>query len=466
MDRWDAAVAPFIGRCMWGDVRQRLSDLPDASVHMVVTSPPFWGLRSYLDADDPAKALEIGAEGLHDCAGWATGEPCGDGCYICHLVEVAREVRRVLRPDGTFWLECGDSYNGSGGAGGDYGKGGIRAGQPRWHGRRLREVRSAGRCRGGLKDKDLCMVPHRVALALQADGWWVRSDIVWHRENPMPSPVTDRPVSSHSYVFLLTKAKRYFYDAEAVREVATMRPQRRLQEPGPDRVPRPSGHPPRTGNGREMREAPAQESSGRNARDVWTINTRGFGAQTTQDDHYATFPIDLPMRCILAGTSMHGVCPACGAPWAREVERTAMEVRASAKRLHAQAKDRAHHRTATGGTMARPPMSRTVGWTPTCACMSPDAPCSACGGSGSEACARCGGTGRDVPMPVPAVVLDPFLGSGTTALAARALGRRWIGIDLNESYADVQAERLGGRGYIDRVLAERDGQMALFGTGP
>jgi len=457
---------------MWGDVRDRLAALPEGSVHMAVTSPPFWGLRSYLDDDDPAKPLEIGAEPLHDCGGWATGDPCDacGVCYVCHIVGVARAVWRVLRNDGTFWLEIGDSYNGSGGAGGDYGQGGIRAGQRKYGGRRLREVRLAGRVRPGLKDKDLCMVPHRVALALQADGWWVRSDIVWSRDNPMPSSGSDRPTSCHSYIFLLAKGRRYFYDADAIREPAVMRPQRRPSGRPEDRRPRQAGHPPQ-GWSTAKRDVKGQDCppSGRNVRDVWSINTVPFGAQTTEDDHFATFPPALPSRCIQAGTGAHGVCPGCGAPWMRVSERTVMQVWASSKRLHAQAKDRAHHRTATGGTMDVPPTSMTIGWRPTCGCVASAGPCGPCGGvPAAESvllCDRCGGTGLDVPAPVPAVVLDPFLGSGTTALAARDLRRSWIGIDLNGAYAAVQAERLGGKGYVERMLAERAGQTTMFDDG-
>jgi DNA modification methylase len=202
-------------RLYQGHTLNRLREIPDASVHCIVTSPPYWGLRNYglepqiwmlPDMDCPGhewgekivrdkRGVQLGKEvspdargssngsfcrlcgawrgsfGLEptfDCLGWATGNPCGH-CYICHSLQIYREVWRVLRKDGTFWLNIGDSYNGSGGAGGDYNKGGLKEGQPKFPGRRV----------NGLKPKDLCMIPARVALALQADGWWLRSDIIW-----------------------------------------------------------------------------------------------------------------------------------------------------------------------------------------------------------------------------------------------------------------------------------------------
>jgi len=168
-----------------GDCRAVLEQLPAESVHCVVTSPPYWGLRDYgVDG-------QLGLEKVPDCLGWATGEPCGE-CYICHLVEVFRAVRRVLRPDGTLWLNLGDSYIGS--RCGGQGPSGALAN------------RSAGRARAGvtaeksgpgLKPKDLVAIPWRAAMALQADGWWLRTDIVWEKPTPTPEAVYDRPSRSH-----------------------------------------------------------------------------------------------------------------------------------------------------------------------------------------------------------------------------------------------------------------------------
>ena len=174
-----------------GDARERLAELPAESVHCVVTSPPYWGLRAY-GGDD-------GMIGL---------EPTFDA-HLENLVAVFGGVRRVLRPGGTLWLNYGDAYAGSGRA---QATGGA-TGRATMHG----SEHQTGWRDGGWKAKDLMMMPARVAMALQADGWWLRSEIIWHKPNPMPESVTDRPTSAHEKMFLLSKSARYFYDAEAVR---------------------------------------------------------------------------------------------------------------------------------------------------------------------------------------------------------------------------------------------------------
>ena len=192
-------------RLLTGDCRDVLATLPACSVHTVVTSPPYYALRSYLDASHPDKHRELGSE--------ATPE-----AYLAAMVEVFREVRRVLRDDGTCWVNMGDSYATQ--PAGNFGKG-------------KRDVRPFDTYRSNIamdttrfaKPKDLLMMPARLALALQADGWWVRSDIIWHKPNPMPESCTDRPTSAHEHVFLLSKRARYYYDADAVRE-AQVEPER------------------------------------------------------------------------------------------------------------------------------------------------------------------------------------------------------------------------------------------------
>ena len=180
-----------MNRILIGDVREKLATLDDESVHCVVTSPPYWGLRSY--------GGEAGMIGL---------EPTLEA-HIEALVSVFRQVWRVLRPDGTLWLNVGDVYANDGKWGGTTG------------GKHAKELHSEpigrAKVKTGLKPKDLMMLPARVALALQADGWWLRSEIIWAKPNPMPESVTDRPTSSHEKIFLLSKAAKYFYDAEAVR---------------------------------------------------------------------------------------------------------------------------------------------------------------------------------------------------------------------------------------------------------
>jgi DNA modification methylase len=264
-----------------GDCRELLRQMPADSVQCVVTSPPYWGLRDY------GVGGQIGLESSPDD-------------YVKAMVDVFREVWRVLRPDGTLWLNIGDSYNGSGGAGGDYGEGGLKAGQPRYPGRKV----------GSLKPKDLCGIPWRVALALQADGWWLRSDIIWakglsfcesYAGSSMPESVTDRPSKSHEYVFLLTKNARYFYDAEAVREDAVK---------GGDGAGHRNNNPrdPRMAtavNGRFGKRGDEPAEAGRNLRSVWTINPAGFA-----EAHFATFPPALVEPMIKAGTSEYGCCSA------------------------------------------------------------------------------------------------------------------------------------------------------------
>lgn len=265
--------------------------LASGSIQCAVTSPPYWGLRDYGHPD------QIGQEPVHDCLGWATGQPCGQ-CYVCHLVAVFHEVRRVLRSDGTLWLNLGDSYAGSGGAGGDYNPGGLRDGQPRFSGTAaiVRGKRNAPRWGGGnnpapngLKPKDLAGVPWRVALALQADGWYLRSEIIWHKPNPMPESVRDRPTKSHEQIFLFAKSAQYYYDPEAIKTPS--------KEPEDDRGARAKT---------DHKRNPTAEIAGirasgtyalANARDVWSIPTHPYAGA-----HFATFPPKLIEPCILAGS--------------------------------------------------------------------------------------------------------------------------------------------------------------------
>lgn len=309
-------------RIITADVMEGLAQIADDSVHCVVTSPPYWGLRSYLPADHPRKRDEIGSEPT-------LAE------HIARLVAVFREVRRVLRPDGTLWLNYGDMWANDGKWGG------ASSGK---HVVDLHGASGIGRGKRltGLKPKDLCMAPHRLAIALQDDGWWVRSDIVWHKPNPMPSSVTDRPTPSKEYVFLLSKSARYAYDAAAIAERRTsMEDAQGFRggsyvggEPGPrkvkgnKRIKVPGGWDVGAGahgtvhrSGRteatyveaknetmndrrragfnsrwDECEAEGADQLTRNARDVWTIATEPF-----KEAHYATFPKELARRCILAG---------------------------------------------------------------------------------------------------------------------------------------------------------------------
>jgi DNA modification methylase len=255
------------------DCRDALATLPAESVQTCVTSPPYFGLRDYQVAG------QIGLEASPDC-------------YVAEMVAVFREMRRVLRDDATVWLNLGDSYAGSGkGRGGSF-----DAERPGWSltpGKRME--RGEGRWGGGdtpvagLAGKQLIGIPWRVAFALQADGWWLRSDIIWAKPNPMPESVTDRPTRSHEYIFLLSKSAKYYYDAPAIAEPATS-PSRKF---GVGRRDGPS-----------FSQSPRMQEPGgeRNKRDVWEIPTQPYAAA-----HFATFPPKLIEPCILAGCPVGGV---------------------------------------------------------------------------------------------------------------------------------------------------------------
>ena len=364
-------------RLFHGDCRAVLPTLPEASVHCVVTSPPYWGLRDY------------GVEGQLGL------EPTPEA-YVAAMVGVFRDVRRVLRDDGTLWLNMGDSY---GAGGGNYFAGLPKAatacdGAPR-------SVANTARARGdlgerelstGLKPKDLVGMPWKLAFALQADGWYLRADVIWSKPNPMPESVTDRPTKAHEYVFLLTKSARYFYDADAVREPAAESViERAAYAVGGTKL-----YNPRNGDG--ARRSFGDYAAGRNLRSVWTIPSAPF-----PDAHFATFPPALASRCIQAGTSERGCCAACGAPWARTTE-----VVWSGNDTPTQADN---WRQDNGNTMQA--VRETTGWQPSCACDAAVMPCT---------------------------VLDPFGGSGTVGAVAEGLGRHSVLVELNPAYV-AMAER-------------------------
>lgn len=252
-----------------------LADIESESVQTCITSPPYWGLRDY--GTEGQLGLELTPEE-----------------YTQNMVEVFREVRRVLRDDGTLWLNLGDSYAGARAAGG-----GTMAGfNDRYFGRKTsgdkqREVDGSKLARpkvAGLKDKDLVGIPWRVAFALQADGWYLRSDIIWHKPNPMPESVTDRPTKAHEYLFLLTKSPRYYYDADAIRETGTVPAGTKGAKGSADRAAQAgvNGRPP------EYKVYDGQ----RNKRTVWTVTTKPFSGA-----HFAVFPPDLIEPCVLAGSA-------------------------------------------------------------------------------------------------------------------------------------------------------------------
>ena len=416
-------------RAAYANANAALLPLADKSVHMIATSPPYFGLRSYDTGAN--KAAELGAEPLHDCLAWARGDdPCG-ACYVCNLREWAAEMWRVLRDDGCMFLNLGDSYASSG-------KAGPIGDKSTWHGGGAYDVISLGRAptAPGLKPKDLVGIPWRVALALQADGWYLRSDIIWAKPNPMPESVKDRPTKSHEYVFVLTKSARYFWDAEGVRENWA---DSRMGNSGTYKT---SWDAPEIANARRSFIGGAFNEdgaiSGRNIRTVWTIATQPYSGA-----HFATWPAALVETMVKAGTSERGVCPECGKPWERVVERTTLaSIAAGAENPRPKHKARQEmglrsNKSGLFGSNShnsstpQSPIVVTTGWRPTCA-------------------------HADL-SPIPAIVLDPFCGSGTTLLVARQLGRVGLGFDLSETYLrDNAAVRLGhdklaawGRGIVD-----------------
>jgi DNA modification methylase len=404
-----------------GDCREVLASLPADSVDCVVTSPPYWGLRDY------------GAEGQLGLE--RTPEE-----YVANMVAVFREVRRVLKPSGTCWLNLGDSYARDSG----------RSSTVRHVDGRAKnfDPSAAGRPQAsdyGMKPKDLVGIPWRVAFALQADGWYLRSDIIWSKPNPMPESVTDRPTKSHEYLFLLTKSSRYFFDSDAVREPNKPYEFHTSRNDGETKGPPPGPLAPQTAHSRRGRAEKAAlfNPAGRNIRSVWTIATRPYPGA-----HFAVFPPELPERCIKAGSSEKGVCPktgvyeipdltdgialepedigidpktirwhpTCGRPWERVVARPdepeGLRNRGNGAKLDYHTRQTGSGQKLQDWMDANP--KQTTGWRPTC--------------------------DHDA-APAPAVVLDPFGGSGTVGMVANRLSRRAILIDLNPEYLKQQMKR-------------------------
>jgi DNA modification methylase len=277
-----------------GDARAVLRTLPDESVQCVVTSPPYWGLRDY------GVAGQLGLEATPDA-------------YVARLVEVFGEVRRVLQDDGTLWLNLGDSYASA------WPAPNTRRDiidNPMSGGKRGPQRQS--KISGSLKEKDLIGMPWRVASALRADGWWLRSDIIWSKPNPMPESVTDRPTKAHEYVFLLAKSEQYYYDADAIAEPGSPNTPWSHRSSGgakQDALGQNAGgglgQPARrsdkqAGHGRryagfndrwDATTATGQRDGTRNARTVWEIATQPY-----PEAHFATFPEELARRCVVAGS--------------------------------------------------------------------------------------------------------------------------------------------------------------------
>ena len=436
-----------------GHVLDVLRCLPDGSVHCVVTSPPYWGLRTYgtepqlwggrpgcahrwrrdtIPAGNGQVSHGMVAKTLNcasatrfprqsllctECGAWKGElglEPTPE-LYVDHLADVFDAVKRVLRSDGTFWLNLGDTYCTH--------PAGL-TGAKRWRASTLEigdrtgaeQAGSIDKRTSGLKEKDLVGIPWAVAFELRRRGWFLREDIIWAKRNPMPEPVRDRPTRSHEYVFLLTRSPRYFYDAESVREPIRESTRRRLRHHLPNVRDNPryrSKH--LKGDFRRFPMLANTDPGGRNLRSVWRIATQPYPGA-----HFATFPEALAEVCIRAGSSARGGCASCGTPWHHRVEARGGGIGHDWHPNKSLAMGRSQGIAAPGihdGTYRRVDLGFHQG----CSCASYEV--------------------------VPSVVLDPFMGSGTVLAVARRLGRRSIGIDLNPKYAILAKER------IDTVVA-------------
>lgn len=361
-----------------GDCREQMRTLAANSIHTVVTSPPYFNLRDY------------------DSEGQIGQEPTPEA-YTAALVEVFREVRRVLRPDGVVWLNLGDSYA-------QGGRGGAFSDKSRKQATNRGSLLGPSKAPPGYKPKDLLGIPWQVALALRADGWYLRRDIIWSKPNPMPESIDDRCTSSHEYVFMLTKRPKYFYDNEAIKEPISEamaaaiargpRADRQFQHDAHNRYGKRSGN-----RAFSDPDSLARIALGRNRRSVWSIPTVAYPGA-----HYATFPPKLVEPMILASTSEKGYCVSCGAPVLRKIKRisfTDHETHADGKTMDGPYAAQAEIRH---GAYVD---TETIGWEPSCT-----------HGAGFES----------------GVVLDPFAGSGTVGLVAQSLYRRAVLIDLNPEY--------------------------------
>ena len=527
-------------RILIGDCRKRLKEFPDNYFHCVVTSWPYWGLRDYdieptIWGRDPECEHMWGQEGIIHIGGQiddtkgiragrsnipvqnavrdrATGQFCQlcgawlgnfgleptPELYIQHGVEISREVRRVLRDDGTHWLNLGDCYAGS------WGNYGAREGKQRsriaerWHRRAYEDPRKGWDGLPptanvpGLKPKDLVGIPWMAAFALRDDGWYLRSAIPWIKDNPMPGSQDDRPTTSHEYIFLFSKRKRYYYDKVAIFEPVKESTIRR-ERTGYNHAfasqfkgsPTDKRHP----DGKVLDKV--SDPAGRNRRtaDWWydsldllieqareyllhlehikdqggmlldpegqpmglMVNPEGF-----KGDHYATFPTRLVEPCLKASTSERGACPQCGAPWERVIEQSN-----SLKALSQSRRDAPSYKKGTltkGKTFCSktPGVSsayKTIGWRPTCTCYDdryrsefPKAR-SARKRWQQDVANRWWPRvrkrlGKDDWPTVPCRALDHMGGAGTTAMVADRLGLDAVSIDIKPEYGKMTYDRI------------------------
>jgi DNA modification methylase len=419
----------------FGDNRETMKAWAEqgVKVQMCVTSPPYYGLRDYgtgtwTGGDENCDHIEhVAAHGGERADRDQTSqvfqyknkcEKCGATRedkqlgqeetpeeFIENMVDVFRHVRDILADDGVIWVNMGDSYY-------NYRPGkGQRQGKQSIAGQKYSEVEESpkrGRVLQGYKEKDLMGIPWMLALALRADGWYLRQDIIWNKPNPMPESVRDRCTKSHEYIFLLSKSQNYFFDNEAIKEPVAASTVNRLSQTTLDDQTG-SGRVPGKTNGNMKAVGDIDK---RNKRSVWTVNTKPF-----KGAHFATYPPELIDPCVLSSTSAKGHCPECNARWVREVERTRLkrnELDPSDSRYRPNTYE-GEYGDINGKGDAGYTATKTVGWKPTCEC-------------GHE--------------PVADVVFDPFMGSGTTAGVALKHGRQYMGCELNIDYKEIQESRI------------------------
>jgi DNA modification methylase len=362
-----------------GDCLQTVKSLEDKSINTCVTSPPYWGLRDY--DEDAQLGLEESPEE-----------------FVQNLVTLFSEIKRVLRDDGTVWLNLGDSYAGNNSRASNNGRAGYGT-------EREGVFNKTGQ---GLKNKDLVGIPFRVAFALQQDGWYLRQDIIWHKPNPMPESVTDRCTKAHEYIFLLTKSSKYYYDNEAIKEDSKYYGKDSRSDKGNIRY---------EGKRTEGADNLAQQSfvtidEKKNKRSVWTVTTKPF-----KDAHFATFPMDLIKPCVLAGCP-EKVCIICNQPYIRKViskrvlrnELPVSDVRYRPNKYEGSYKD------INGKADAGYTKTSDLGLEKQCDC--------------------------DTNKTKRGVVLDPFGGSATTGILAEGNNRDSIMLELNPEYINIAKQRI------------------------
>ena len=361
-----------------GNCIETLQKLDDESINTCITSPPYWGLRNY---NGEEKQL-----GMED-----TPEE-----FVDNLVKVFREVKRVLRDDGTVWLNLGDSYS--------------SGGRTTTTNQSLRGDKDYGVTRPkpskGIKPKDLIGIPWRVALALQQDGWYLRQDIIWHKPNPMPESVKDRCTKAHEYIFLLSKNVKYYFDNEAIKEDSKYHGKDKKSDKGNIRY---------EGKRTSNKDTKAQQSfvtinPKKNKRSVWTITTKPF-----KGAHFATFPKDLIEPCVLAGCP-EKICVGCGKPYERVMQKP--------KQLEVDRNKRSGlDDRKVGGVLDKynrenPPID--LGVQKQCNC--------------------------ETNETKAGTVLDPFGGSGTTGIVAVNNNRHAVLCELNQEYIDLAKDRINQEG--------------------